>query len=259
VPALDLMDTWIERHRPRRGSATAAWTRLGRNKGDEVNKITGNGHRSRPEAAVFPPPPPPPPKKKKSGLLVTRCRTLSACCAPTPIRGRGGWLGGGLSSVGWSRRHDHPDRAWDAPNRPAAGGTPRCTTARKYWFHAASTSPGRPYRADLSVRGLSRGVALDLWFEGTRRRPDPAAYAVRWSTVFESATRGSQRLESGVDEGYAQARQDSSPMALSAARPSGTGSGRFYRTALRYPLLGRALAPPPPPSRVERPPTWVAT
>ncbi len=60
VQALDLMDTWIERHRDRveqryrRLDAVLAQMKLAQMKGDEDEQDHGDGHRSRPEAAGHP-------------------------------------------------------------------------------------------------------------------------------------------------------------------------------------------------------------
>ena len=60
VQALDLMDTWIERHRERverryrRLDAVLAQMKLAQMKGDEDEQDHGDGHRSRPEAAGHP-------------------------------------------------------------------------------------------------------------------------------------------------------------------------------------------------------------
>jgi DNA-binding transcriptional ArsR family regulator len=57
VQALDLMGTWIERHRDRaeqrcrRLDAVLAQMKLAQMKGDEDEQDHGDGHRSRPEAA----------------------------------------------------------------------------------------------------------------------------------------------------------------------------------------------------------------
>ena len=60
VQALDLMDTWIERHRDRveqryrRLNAVLAQMKLAQMKGDEDEQDHGDGHRSRLEAAGHP-------------------------------------------------------------------------------------------------------------------------------------------------------------------------------------------------------------
>ena len=60
VRALDLMDTWIERHRARveqryrRLDAVLAQMKETQMKGDEDEQDHGDGHRSRPEAAGHP-------------------------------------------------------------------------------------------------------------------------------------------------------------------------------------------------------------
>jgi len=60
VQALDLMDTWIERHRDRveqryrRLDAVLAQMKLAQMKGDEDEQDHGDGHRSRPEPAGHP-------------------------------------------------------------------------------------------------------------------------------------------------------------------------------------------------------------
>ena len=60
VQALDLMDTWIERHRERveqryrRLDAVLAQMKLAQMKGNEDEQDHGDGHRSRPEAAGHP-------------------------------------------------------------------------------------------------------------------------------------------------------------------------------------------------------------
>jgi DNA-binding transcriptional ArsR family regulator len=60
VQALDLMDTWIERHRDRveqryrRLDAVLAQMKLAQMKGDEDEQDHGDGHRGRPEAAGHP-------------------------------------------------------------------------------------------------------------------------------------------------------------------------------------------------------------
>jgi DNA-binding transcriptional ArsR family regulator len=60
VQALDLMDTWIERHRERveqryrRLDAVLAQMKLAQMKGDEDEQDHGDGHRSGPEAAGHP-------------------------------------------------------------------------------------------------------------------------------------------------------------------------------------------------------------
>ena len=60
VQALDLMDTWIERHRDRveqryrRLDAVLAQMKLAQMKGDEHEQDHGDDHRSRPEAAGHP-------------------------------------------------------------------------------------------------------------------------------------------------------------------------------------------------------------
>jgi DNA-binding transcriptional ArsR family regulator len=60
VGALDLMDTWIERHRDRveqryrRLDAVLAQMKLAQMEGDENEQDHGDGHRSRPEAAGHP-------------------------------------------------------------------------------------------------------------------------------------------------------------------------------------------------------------
>ena len=60
VQALDLMDTWIERHRDRveqryrRLDAVLAQMKLAQMKGDEDEQDHGDGHRSRPGAAGHP-------------------------------------------------------------------------------------------------------------------------------------------------------------------------------------------------------------
>jgi len=60
VQALDLMDTWLERHRDRaeqryrRLDAVLAQMKLAQMKGDEDEQDHGDGHRGRPEAAGHP-------------------------------------------------------------------------------------------------------------------------------------------------------------------------------------------------------------
>ena len=60
VQALDLMDTWIERHRDRveqryrRLDAVLAQMKLAQMKGDEDEQDHADGHRSRPEPAGHP-------------------------------------------------------------------------------------------------------------------------------------------------------------------------------------------------------------
>ena len=60
VEALDLMDTWIERHRDRveqryrRLDAVLAQMKLAQMRGDEDEQDHADGHRSRPEAAGHP-------------------------------------------------------------------------------------------------------------------------------------------------------------------------------------------------------------
>jgi DNA-binding transcriptional ArsR family regulator len=60
VEALDLMDTWIERHRDRveqryrRLDAVLAQMKLAQMKGDEDEQDHPDGHRGRPEAAGHP-------------------------------------------------------------------------------------------------------------------------------------------------------------------------------------------------------------
>jgi DNA-binding transcriptional ArsR family regulator len=60
VQALDLMDTWLERHRDRaeqryrRLDAVLAQMKLAQMKGDEDEQDHGDGHRGRPEAACHP-------------------------------------------------------------------------------------------------------------------------------------------------------------------------------------------------------------
>ena len=60
VEALDLMDTWIERHRARveqryrRLDAVLAQMKLAQMNGDEDEQDHADGHRSRPEAAGHP-------------------------------------------------------------------------------------------------------------------------------------------------------------------------------------------------------------
>jgi DNA-binding MarR family transcriptional regulator len=60
VQALDLMDTWIERHRARveqryrRLDAVLAQMKETQMRGDENEQDHGDGHRSRPEAAGHP-------------------------------------------------------------------------------------------------------------------------------------------------------------------------------------------------------------
>jgi DNA-binding transcriptional ArsR family regulator len=60
VQALDLMDTWIERHRARaeqryrRLDAVLAEMKLAQMRGDEDEQDHADGHRSRPEAAGHP-------------------------------------------------------------------------------------------------------------------------------------------------------------------------------------------------------------
>ena len=136
VQALDLMDTWIERHRAR---VEQRYRRLDAvlkdMRGEEDEQDHGDVIEADPKLPVI----------RMTRDFAATPRQLYRAHTDPVLFAR--WVGPDAMTT----RIEH----WDA-NPAAAGGTSRCTTARNRVRRLLPRGTAGPYRADLYVRGRSR-------------------------------------------------------------------------------------------------------